>query len=704
MADSRIAVIAEKPDSARKIAEGLAGLTATVNDHSDVLDVPHAFDGNHYIVFSSMGHMFQISDPQTNRGIFPLYDLGWFPTGDDPKGIFSGRSRFHFLMRRKLEKISALTKGVQKFVNACDYDIEGEIIGFNILEYACEGKGRSSLRAKFSTLTKDDIRRAFSSLTPSGSSFALAGRMRHYADYLWGINMSRALTASANRSASTRTIANLSIGRVQGPTLAFVVDREVERLANVPVPRWDIKCMLKKGNVSFEAQLRNSPIKIEARAKEIYEQCLGSKFAKVLAADKTVLKFPPRYPFNLGDLQGEAYRLFRFPPSFTLAIAEKIYLQALISYPRTDSQKLPRGIEPEKILRKLTHHPSLGQLTNKLLSDPKKRSFPWQGPSEDPAHPAIFPTGEVPKKFLSDPEKKIFELIMRRFLNTFAPDAIFEREAFSLDIACNEFRSEGGIVIDRGWIEYYPHFQTNFPSLNIPLEVGEEVLVERVNLEKKLDGPPSRYSEGSLLAKMERERIGTKATRAETISTLMKRNYVQKNRNELVPEAPGFSVIELLREQSPEILSTEMTRKLETELESLQSGKDTDQAIAGRMMASLSCTLKNLRNIDSVIQFQTLQKTRTRKGPNKILGSCPKCKSGKLQLIKSRKSGKRFIGCSNYVQGCKNSSPAPPRGNIVSMGKVCSVCGWPQVRIAFSRKGMGNEACGNFFCPSRAKS
>ena len=161
--------------------------------------------------------------------------------------------RLQKLIQKRVEMIGNVARKANAFVNACDYDIEGETIGSNILDFVC-GRPEMIRRAKFSTLTQEDIRRAFTTLEPSRNSLAKAGRIRHEVDFLWGINLSRALTQSANKSESK--FANVTIGRVQGPTLAFIVDREIERTSHVPIPLWAITCTLKKDNDAFEVYLQ----------------------------------------------------------------------------------------------------------------------------------------------------------------------------------------------------------------------------------------------------------------------------------------------------------------------------------------------------------------------------------------------------------------------------------------------------------------
>ncbi|MDA4112256.1 MAG: DNA topoisomerase, partial [Thaumarchaeota archaeon] len=331
--------------------------------------------------------------------------------------------------------------------------------------------------------------------------------------------------------------------------------------------------------------------------------------------------------------------------------------------------------------------------------DPKRRSVPWQGPREDSAHPSIFPTGEIPHGKLSDQEWKVYEIIVRRFCNTFASDALLEKTVAIFDVSSSEFQSEGTRVLEQGWMRYYNYSFSTPETLNVALIVGEEFDVRGAAISTIIDPQPSRYSEGSLLAKMEGEKIGTKATRAETISTLIKRFYVKKMKNELVPSLNGISLIETLRNHSPDIVSSEMTRNLETKLNQLQSAKAIEEEIVIQIISVLRNSLKNITGIEK-LDWASLSSQEERVTPRKSLGPCPTCKIGNLQLIKSRKSGKRFIGCSNFAKGCKASSPALPRGIIKSTGRSCLSCGWPVISVSFSHHST-KESCANFFCDSR---
>ncbi|MGI0090891.1 MAG: DNA topoisomerase I [Nitrososphaerales archaeon] len=698
-----ILVIAEKPDVARKIAAALRNDGARSARGSSTYEIPVAFDGKHYLICSASGHLYGLADPETNRNVFPIFDVEWFPKYGEPSSRNSSQrhSKFSGFVQRKIKSLSDAARNARIVVNACDYDIEGETIGFNALQFACSGKGNSSLRAKFSTLTREEIRQAFSSLEQSNGSLALAGRMRHMVDFLWGVNLSRALTQAANNHSASQ-FANITIGRVQGPTLAFVADREIEIMTHVPVPSWDIVCVLNKNGTTFETKYRTSPIRKESEAITVFKTVSDASFATVCKIFEFEVRLPPRYPFDLGELQKEAFYNHGLPPSATLSIAEKLYLNALISYPRTESQKLPASINPERILHSLHANQAYSTLIESLLSEPARRRLPLQGPADDPAHPAIYPTGEEPKQNLSDEEKKIYDLIVKRFCNAFAPDALVERTSASFEISSHEFVAEGSRLLKEGWMKYYPSKFSLLHSL-IKLVEGEEVMVEKVSKVENYGARPSRYTEGSLLSKMETEGVGTKATRADIISTLIKREYLNKSR-QLIPTENALALVDRLRKLCPQILSPDMTRSLEKKLESMRRSLESEELVVEEVLSSLRAVLRELKSMDSFTWQTTATRNLVKDGrraKDTLLGACPGCKVGNLRVIRSFKTHKRFIGCSNYEGGCKLSSPLPPRGSIKTTKDRCQLCGWPMIIISYFRGARRSPSCSNFSCVSR---
>jgi DNA topoisomerase-1 len=427
----------------------------------------------------------------------------------------------------------------------------------------------------------------------------------------------------------------------------------------------------------------------------------SAKLGTVKKIEKNLASIPPRYPFDLGELQKESFRLFELSPKLTLSIAQKLYQAGLISYPRTDSQKLPEKIGFSNIFQKLSLMKNYAQLVSKLQSDHKKRVTPWEGPNDDLAHPAIFPTGESPEQVLTVTESKVFDLIIKRFCNAFSANAIQEKLRLIFDISSFDFETVGTRLVEEGWTEYYPFGLNLTSNLDRSLSEGEKVNVISVSLNELHDQKPERFTEGSLLSKMESQQIGTKATRAETISNLIIRKYLTRSKRELVPTKTAFNLIDILTEKSPEIISVRMTRDLEKKLDLIRDSKGDELSFVEDLLVSLRRALGSFQKAE--IRFKNLESDDKPLNVERILlSACPVCKSGSLLLNTSSKSGKRFISCTNFESGCKTSSPAFPRGKITPSGNGCPSCSWPMISVSQNNSGE-IILCSNYFCQSRSR-
>ena len=268
-------------------------------------------------------------------------------------------------------------------------------------------------------------------------------------DFVWGVNLSRALSQAPLGSGHRyRTV---SAGRVQGPTLGFLVQREREVRGFVPVPYWKISGIFDRAGRKVTAGYARANVATRTLADEIRGDCLGRE-AIVKSVRLNVARVGPPPPFNIGDLQKEAYRVFGYSPSKTLQIAERLYLGALISYPRTGSQRLPASLNHRGILRGVGKIPEYSALAAEIL---KGESQPVQGGKSDPAHPAIHPTGDAPRRPLGIPEASVFDLVVRRFLAAFGSSARRELVSAVLAVGEHEFRVAGARTVFPGWMKYY---------------------------------------------------------------------------------------------------------------------------------------------------------------------------------------------------------------------------------------------------------
>jgi DNA topoisomerase I len=680
--------------------------------------------------------LYGLVDVGGNRSIYPVFDVKWMPILKQ-----SSKTRSS-IVSTKIEKIiktiSILSQHATSFIHACDYDQEGEVIGYNILEYACNGKYKKSMRAKFSTLTDDEIRDSFDNLLKPSGGLANAGRSRHMIDFIYGVNLSRALTQSFKDGSDNKRYYNLSIGRVQGPTLAFVVDKEIEIRNHIPVPYWTLAAEFKKNGQSVKAYHYPQRIDSLSKANLIVDACRNQygNVAEVKTQD-IALKAPN--PFNLGDLQKEAYRTLKFAPSNTLAIAEKLYLSALISYPRTSSQKLPTSINFKKIISELskvdshfavsadndegseTNGGSYADLAIKLLS--QNSLSPNEGNKTDPAHPAIYPTGERPKVKPGNAELKLFDLIVKRFFATFGEPALYRQTVLTIIVKDSHiFKAKGKKLLHEGWMYFYkPYVNASVAetSTALPMLYKDDILrCVEMTLADKFTQPPFRFNESSLLEEMEKEKIGTKSTRSEIINTLFRRNYIANSvstfkkedtinmvsRPGIEPTDLGFKIIQSLRKYVPNIVSTDLTRSMEEQLEEIELGKAKSEFVVDSAKDKLNEAIVFFKQNQKDIGVQMSNAVITTGNSQQvILGTCPICSKGNLIIKRSNKTKKRFVGCSEYSSTkCNATAPLPQKGTIKSTGKTCTECGWPLIKCVYSSPTKHLwHFCVNMQCPSK---
>ena len=677
-------VVCEKPDAARRVADALSGGRSAATQVEGTTVFSFAKDGVEFVVCSAQGHVYGVSDPAEERTVYPVFDVEWYPLNLVEEGGASAG--------RRIAAIRKLAAGAARFVNACDFDVEGETIGFNLLRYACGGKEREALRARFSTLTEEDLRRSFGELRPQvADGLARAGRTRHLIDFLWGINLSRALSQSPlGVGHRFRTV---SVGRVQGPTLGFLAKREREIRAFVPTPYWKATGVFEKDGREFSAGYVEEKVRTKVQADEVRAACRGNT-AVVAAVQRSQVQVSPPPPFSLGELQKEAYRALRLPPSRTLQIAEGLYLAALISYPRTSSQKLPPSLDLSRILSRLGR---VGVYSDTVEEIMKSGSRTVQGAGVDPAHPAIHPTGERPRRPLDGQAASLFDLVVRRFLAGFGPSARRELVDVSLDLGGHRFKALGSRIIFPGWMDYYGRYAGRRDREPPPVAEGDRVGVVRVTVEEKFEQGPPRYNQGSLLEKMESEGIGTKATRADTISTLLSRGYVSGD--SLTVTDLGFAVVDAMEKYAPSVVSTALTRHVEERLEGVEEEGVGDADLVRETIRTAAEQLAELFANEGEVGKAIYAAIAGEASNVGALGGCPICKSGTLRVVRSRTTKKRFVGCSNYPSGCRASTPLPQRGTLRPAAKPCERCSWPVVYVSRGRRPW--KLCVNPNCPGR---
>ncbi|NJE55057.1 DNA topoisomerase I [Thermococcus sp. 21S9] len=709
-------IIAEKPNVARKIAYALAEGKPVRKTIGKVSYYEFTRDGKKVIVAPAVGHLFSLA-PKTKTYGYPVFDIEWVPVYVAEKG--KGYAKDY------IKALATLAKQADEFIVACDYDTEGEVIGYTALKYACGVDPSKAKRMKFSALTKKDLLKAWYNLEPTiNFGMADAGIARHVLDWYWGVNLSRALT-SAIKHASGKWMV-LSTGRVQGPTLKFLVEREKEIQNFKPKPYWVIKMILEKEDKQYTATYEKDKIWDEEEAKRIVQEAKkGPAFVEKVEVKQQ--KRNPPVPFDLGTLQREAYSAFGYSPKKTLEIAQKLYEKGLQSYPRTSSQKLPKNLNFRSILQNLAKLPEYKPFAHELLG--KGNLKPVEGKKEDPAHPAIYPTGELPKPGeLTKDEKNIYDLVVRRFLALFMEPAIRESVKVIINSNGHRFILSGARTLKEGWLKVYGKY-VKFDEVILPqFREGEPVKVIQIKREKKKTKPPARYSPAAVIKKMEDLGIGTKATRAQILETLYQRGYIEgKKKIKVTPL--GMRVVEALEKNVPDIVSVELTRAFEEKMEEIMAGKAKKDEVIEESKEQLIKILKVFKEKELDIGKMLLEttgtgvttskdsarveksksrseasgtpmksggekgKTRSPERQRLVLGKCPKC-GGDLVLKYNRKTGKRFVGCSNWPK-CNVTYPILQRGEVIPTNKTCCN-GAPVVKIR--EKGREYEICLDMNC------
>ena len=675
-----ILIVTEKPQAAEKIALALSGGKAT--KHSDNGIPYYEFEKNneHMIVACAVGHLFSLSQDVKGSN-YPLFEISWKPNFEVRKKDFT---------KKYYTNLMKLVKRAKEIVIATDYDIEGEVIGYNVVRFIAHQK--DAKRMKYSSLTKDELEEAYKNVHSTIDwGQAIAGETRHYIDWFYGINLSRALMSSIKAGGKFRI---MSIGRVQGPALKLIVDKEKEVGAFKPVPYWKIFIDVEeKSNKSNKLTLRH--IKDIFSEKDLPKfEILKNKEANMLT-EKHSQKISPPAPFDLTTLQTESYKYFYITPSKTLQIAQKLYLAGLISYPRTSSQKIPDAINPRGILKRIQKYFSEVKLAT--------REKPIEGKKSDPAHPSIYPTGEFQE--LDSEEKKLYELIAKRFIACFCEDALIENKTITATTENKGekliFKEKGLEIKERGWMEVY---ETKLQEKEVKDMNGKADII-KVTIEKDETKPPKRFSPASIVSELEKRGLGTKATRASIIETLYDRGYITDNKS--VKATPlGINLINTLTKYSPIIIDENLTRTMEKGMEEIAiSKKDLDKKqkeMLDKAKNSLTEISEDFRKKEVQIGKELIaaeQENWKQQNAQNELTLCPVCKKGKLTIKFSPKNKKFFVACNAYPD-CKTTFSLPPYGVIKPIGKLCEKCGFPLL-MSLRKAKRPWIFCFNPQCPSR---
>jgi len=672
-----VLVITEKPQAAGKIAAALSEGKDRQVTKTGVSYYELERNNKKVIVSCAVGHLFTVAQAnKAKKSGYPVFDIDWYPNFEVKKKDFTKK---YYLTIQKL------VKSASEIVIATDFDIEGEVIGYNIVRLIA--RQEDAKRMKFSSLTAGEIQNSYDNAHPTIEwGQAIAGETRHFLDWLYGINLSRALMSAIKSTGKFRI---MSIGRVQGPALNLIVKKEKQIKAFKPSVYWQIFITI--NDQKNKVELKHN--------KDITKKPELEKFKKLEGREanaetkKTKQTITPPAPFDLTSLQTEAYKFHSITPSQTLAIAQKLYLAGLISYPRTSSQKIPEESKPLEIIKKLSKHfPETKHTT---------RQKPVEGNKSDPAHPACIPTGVYQK--LEEQDEKIYNLITRRFISCFCDDAELENKKIELTIDNLKFSTKGMEILKPGWINVYP---VKMEEKEIK-DFNGSVIIEKVKIEEKETKPPKRYSPASILSELEKKNLGTKATRANILDTLYNRSYI-KDKSIKATEL-GIRLIDSLEKHSPIIIDENLTREIEKDMENIRKSKkdlkQKKQQTIDKAEKALTKISEDFKKQENEIGKELVKANEAlweqQKEDNKLEITCPECKKGNLTIKFTPRFKSYFIACTNYPD-CRKTFSLPSRSLIkkVDNNKICEECNWPMLlRIKQGKRPW--IFCFNPECPSK---
>lgn len=586
-----------------------------------------------------------------------------------------------------IRSLKNLAKKADSVVIGTDFDREGELIGSDALRQIREVAPDVPVsRARYSAFTKAEIDHAFNNLVELDQDLADAGESRQYIDLIWGAVLTRYLTtARFSGFGNTR-----SAGRVQTPTLALVVERERERMAFKPEDYWVIFGEASHGEDDpFKVSHTTARFWDKDAADAAYANVVQAKEARVTAVERKSRTQRPPAPFNTTSLQAAA-AAEGISPARTMRLAESLYMDGLISYPRVDNTVYPSSLDLKDCVRTISKVPQYAPTCKALLSQPKLTAT--RGKQETTDHPPIYPTGAADPEKLQPAAWKLYNLIARRFLATLMGPATIEGTKVTFDVNGEPFQASGNVLANPGFRSIYPYGLKKDDQLP-ELQEGDVCDVEKMDLLAKQTEPPARYSQGKLIQEMEKRGLGTKSTRASIIDTLYQRKYLKNDPCE--PSQLGMAIIDALNTYAPRITTPEMTSELEDDMTKVAEGTDTQTQVVTHSRALLAGMMDGLiEHTEDLSEAIADAVTADAK-----IGVCPKC--GRDLVVKtSAKTRGSFAGCMGWPD-CDVTYPLP-QGRIEALegeAAVCPDCGAPRIKVQPFRQ-KAYETCINPACPT----
>ena len=609
---AKILVLAEKPSVGRDIARVL-GCKNEKNGY---------IEGNKYIVTWALGHLVTLADPETYDKKYKSWDMSDLPIlPKDLKTVVIKKSAKQF----NTVKAQLNRNDVSEVVIATDAGREGELVARWIIEKAHIKKPIK--RLWISSSTDKAIKEGFTKLKDAKeyNNLYYSAIARAEADWIVGINATRALTTKYN--------ASLSCGRVQTPTLAMILKREDEIRNFKPKDYYTLDILTEKGGnylkLSWHDKNNSTSTFNKEKIENIKKKVLNKDLKIVDVKKSNKKKYAPSL-YDLTELQRDANKMFGYSAKETLSIMQKLYEHhKVLTYPRTDSRYLTDDIvDTLKDRIKAVNTSEYSKVCMKLLKTKIKPNKSFVDNSKVTDHHAIIPTEErVFLGDLSDKERKIYDLVVKRFLSVLCPPFEYEQTTIKGSCEGETFTAKGNKIIKLGWRENYTVDDNETYDGIIDINVDEVLKVESVKIENKKTNPPSYLNEATLLTEMEKHNLGTVATREDIIEKLFNSFFVEMKNKEIHITSKGRQLLDLAPK---DLKSPELTAKWEKTLNDISKGKSKKNEFLNEMKNYSKTIVKEIKNSENKFKHDNLTRNK-----------CPEC--GKFMLEVNGKRGKMLV-------------------------------------------------------------
>jgi len=664
-------IVTEKYNAAQRIA---AIRSRGKSNRTNVYDVP-VFKWDNKRCMGLAGHILETD--------FPDEYNEWGKV--DPAELINADIKTKVSKPDLAKALRSLSSDADSVIIATDYDREGELIGKEAVDIAKQVNPSIDVkRTRFSSLTASDVHSAFNSPEEMDINLAAAAHTRQIIDLRWGASLTRFLTLNTDYDDQL-----LSVGRVQTPTLKIVVDREHEIENFDPDDYWEVYLVYTAERIEAEAQYYylneedNEATRIWEKpiADAIHRTVSDASEAQVDEVNQyTKSDYPPK-PFNTTEFI-KAANAIDYEAKQAMTIAEELYDQGYITYPRTDNTVYPDGMDEQAIFNALRSKETFENEIDDLLA--QDDLTPKVGDQETTDHPPIHPTENVPKECLDSSHWEIYELIVRRFIATFANEATWGHTRIDLLLQDYPFKSHGKELIEPGYHRFYPYFNNEETEMPRDLEPGDVVTIVDAELAEKQTEPPNRYGQSRLIDQMKELDLGTKSTRHNIIDKLFDRNYVRGS--PLQPTSVAETVIDIVSTHAARVSSPEMTAQLEDDMEAIANGDQTLGDVTSESEQILSDIFNNLNSSRVQIQEALDTKLVVEQSDEEplVVATCPECQQERL-IVRETTSGGQFIGCEGYPD-CNHTLPLPNKGRVHILDESCADHDLPQIKMIAGKK------------------